>query len=112
MHLLTNPDACPIPWCTATGQHYGHYGKPEGPRDWETDEDTGEQYVIGAAQVRAADIAATGRPLAELIVWGYDGSPAGEGIRHLLSPADARDLARALDAVATQCERIGRGAAS
>lgn len=47
MHLLTNPDACRVPWCTATGQHYGHYGKPEGPRDWETDDDTGEQFVTG-----------------------------------------------------------------
>lgn len=108
MHLLTNPDACPIPWCTASGQHFGHFGRLTGPID--RDPETGQ--VDEAAQVRAADIAATGQPLAELIVWGYDGSPAGDGIRHLLSPADARHLARALDAVATQCERIGRGAAS
>jgi hypothetical protein len=108
MHLLTNPDACPIPWCTATGQHYGHFGRLTGPLD--RDPETGQ--VDEAAQVRASDICDTGQPLVELICWQADGSPAGQGSKHLLTIEEARQLARALDAVATQCERIGRGAAS
>lgn len=106
MHLVTDTptDRCSTPWCTEHGQHYVHTGHRSGPI--ERDPDTGE--VTDAAQARVRQIADNSVPLVELLVWQADDTETGEGMHHLLTSTEARQLAQALDRAATQAARIGR----
>ena len=106
MHLIhtTDTDRCPVSWCAAHGDHIGHTGKAIGPV--ERDPDTGE--VTDAAQARILQITDESVPLVELLIWQADDTEAGEGMHHLLTCAEARQLARALDTAATRAGRCGR----
>lgn len=104
MHLVptTPTDSCSVSWCVAHGDHIGHTGKAVGPV--ERDPDTGE--VTDAAQARILQMTDESVPLVELLIWQADDTEAGEGMHHLLTSAEARQLARALDKAAARADRV------